>query len=58
MANRLERDRQVRKIYSFRPWPPHEGVKVDDLPSHSTCHDYAYEQENKQNNDNVLELGT
>ena len=36
----------------------HEGVPVDDLPPHSTYHNYAYEQENQQTNDSVLELGT
>ena len=28
---------------------------MDDLPPHSTYYNYAYEQENQQTNDNVLE---
>ena len=31
---------------------------MDDLPPHSTCYNYAYEQEDQQTNDDVLELGT
>ena len=31
-----EREREIRMIYSFRPLPLHEGVRVDDLPPHST----------------------
>jgi len=42
-------------IYSFRPNSPHEGVRVDDLPPHSTYYNYTYEQENHQTNDNVLD---
>ena len=34
---------------------PHEGVRVDDLPPHSTYYNCAYEQENQQTNDNVLD---
>ena len=34
---------------------PHEVVQVDDLPPHSTYYNYAYEQENQQTNDNVLD---
>ena len=30
---------------------------MDDLPPHSTYYNYAYEQENQQTIDNVLELG-
>ena len=28
---------------------------MDDLPSHSTYYNYAYEQENQQTNDDVLD---
>ena len=32
-----------------------EGVRVDDLPPHSTYCNCAYEQENQQTNDDVLD---
>ena len=34
---------------------PHEGVQVDDVPPHSTCYNYAYEQENQQTSGDVLD---
>ena len=34
---------------------PHEVVQVNDLPPHSTYYNYAYEQENQQTNDSVLD---
>ena len=34
---------------------PHEGVRVDDLPPHSAYSNCAYERENKQTNDDVLD---
>ena len=36
----------------------HKGVQVDDLSPHGTYYNYAYEQEDQQTNDDVLELGT
>ena len=36
----------------------HKGVQVDDLSPHGTYYNYAYEQENQENNDSVLEIGT
>ena len=32
---------------------PHEGVRVDDLPPHSTYYNCAYEQENQQTHDSL-----
>ena len=34
---------------------PHEGMRVDDQPPHSTYYNCAYEQENQQTNDDVLD---
>ena len=48
--------REREMIYSFRPLlAPHEGVQADDRPPHSTYYSYAYEQENLQTNDDVLD---
>ena len=48
------REIRIRMIYSFRPLP-HEWVRVDDLPPHGTYYNCAYEQENQQTNDDVLD---
>ena len=46
---------EIRMTYPFMTIAPHEGVRVDDLPPHSTYYNCACEQENQQTNDNVLD---
>ena len=49
-----ERDTDTDDLF-IQAIAPREGVRVDDLPPHSTNYNCAYEQENQQTNDNVLD---
>ena len=52
---RRERDTDTDDLF-IQAIAPHEGVRVDDLPPHSTYYNCVYEQENQQTNDNALDF--